>query len=83
MVTNEDLTDFILFKLWEYNDCKAIDDGLWTLFQDDFKVFSVNTFLKVYTQHLWNIYALLWRGGVYICIKEKCTTYTQLLFKIA
>ena len=31
-VTNKDLIDFILFKLWEYNDFKAIDNGLWTLF---------------------------------------------------
>jgi hypothetical protein len=27
-VTNEDLTDFILFKLWEYNNYKAMDNGL-------------------------------------------------------
>ena len=50
--TDEDLTDFTLFKLWEYNDFKAMDDGLWTLFQDNFKVFSVNIFLRVHMQHL-------------------------------
>ena len=27
-VTNKDFTDFILFKLWEYNNCKAINNGL-------------------------------------------------------
>ena len=32
MATDKDLTDFILFKLWEYNDFEAMDDGLWTLF---------------------------------------------------
>ena len=26
--TDEDLTDFIQFKLWEYNKHKAMDDGL-------------------------------------------------------
>ena len=45
-------------------------------------MFSVNIFLRVYIQHLWNMYAFLWWGGVYICIKEKHTTYAQLLFEI-
>ena len=59
-----------------------MDNGLWTLFQDDFEVFSINTFLRVHTQHLRNIYALLRRGGVYVRTKEKRTTYAQLLFEI-
>ena len=50
--TDKELTDFILFKLLEYNEYKAMDDGLWSLFQDDFEVFSVDTFLRVHTQHL-------------------------------
>ena len=80
--TDKDLTDFTLFKLWEYNDFKAIDNGLWTLFQDDFKVFSVDIFLRVHAQHLQSIYAFLRRGGVYMHTKQKRTTYAQLLFKL-
>ena len=57
--TDEDLTDFTLFKLWEYNAYKAMDDRLWSFFQNDFKVFSVNTFSRVYRQHLYRIYAFL------------------------
>jgi hypothetical protein len=32
MATYKDFTDFILFKLWDYNNYKAIDDGLWSFF---------------------------------------------------
>ena len=28
------------------------------------------------------MYAFLRQGGVYVCIKEKCIIYMQLLFKI-
>ena len=80
--TDEDLTDFILFKLWEYNDCKAMDDGLWSFFQNDFEAFSVDTLSKVHIKHLRNIYTFLRRGGVYVRTKEKRTTYAQLLFEI-
>ena len=51
MATNKDLIDFTLFKLWEYNEYKLINNGLWSLFEDDFEVFSVNIFLKVPAQH--------------------------------
>ena len=80
--TDEDLTDFTLFKLWEYNDCKAMDDGLWSFFQNDFETFSVDTLSKVHIKHLRNIYTFLRRGGVYVRTKEKRTTYAQLLFEI-
>ena len=80
--TDKDLTDFTLFKLWEYNDFKAMDDGLWTLFQDDFEMFSVDTFLRVHAQHLQSMYTFLRRGGVYVRTKQKRTTYAQLLFEL-
>ena len=47
MTTEKDLTDFTLYKLWEYNKYKLIDNDLWSFFQDNFKTFSVNIFLKV------------------------------------
>ena len=80
--TDEDLTDFIQFKLWEYNEFKTMDNRLWSFFQNDFKVFSVNTFLRVHKLHLYKMYAFLRRGGVYIRTKEKRTTYAQLLFEL-
>ena len=52
MATNKDLTDFILFKLWEYNNYKVINNRLQSSFQDNFKVFNINIFLKVYIKHL-------------------------------
>ena len=52
MITSKDLTDFILFKLWEYNNYKAIDNRLWSSFQDDFKTFNINIFSKVNAQYL-------------------------------
>ena len=80
--TDEDLTDFIQFKLWEYNKHEAMDDGLWSVFQDDFEAFSVDMFSKVHTLHLRKMYAFLRRGGVYVRTKEKRTTYAQLLFEL-
>ena len=74
--------DFILFKLWEYNKYKLMDNRLWSFFQDDFEVFSVDMFLRVYTQYFQNMYTFLQQGGVYVRIKEKYTTYAQLLFEI-
>jgi hypothetical protein len=32
METDKDFINFILFKLWDYNNYKAIDDGLWSFF---------------------------------------------------
>ena len=32
MVIDKDLTDFILYKLWEYNKYKLIDNRLWFFF---------------------------------------------------
>ena len=52
MATNKDLTDFILYKLWEYNEYKLIDNDLWSFFQDNFETFSVDIFLKVPMQYL-------------------------------
>ena len=48
MATDEDLTDFTLFKLWEYNNYKAIDNKFQSSFRDDFGIFSINIFLRVY-----------------------------------
>src|ERR1700722_11064267 len=82
MATDKDLIDFILYKLWEYNKYKLIDNNLWSFFQDNFKAFSINIFLKVPIQHLQSIYTFLRYRGVYIHTKEKRTTYVQLLFKL-
>ena len=51
MATDKDLTDFTLFKPWEYNKYELIDNGLQAFFKDDFEVFSVNIFLKVPVQY--------------------------------
>ena len=59
-----------------------MDNDLWSFFQDNFKTFSVNIFLKVPMQHLRSIYTFLRHGGVYIRTKEKRITYAQLLFKL-
>ena len=80
--TDKDFTDFTLFKLWEYNEYKSMDNGLWSFFQDDFEAFSVDIFLKVHAQHLRSIYTFLRRGGVYVRTKQKRTTYAQLLFEL-
>ena len=32
MATNKDFIDFILYKLWEYNKYKSIDNRLWFFF---------------------------------------------------
>jgi hypothetical protein len=40
--THKDFIDFILFKLWDYNDYKTIDNKLWSFFQEDFEMFSIN-----------------------------------------
>ena len=50
--TNKNLTDFTLFKLWEYNEYKLMDNGFWSFFQNNFKVFSADIFLKINAQHL-------------------------------
>jgi hypothetical protein len=80
--TDKDITDFIMFKLWEYNEYKTMDVALWSFFQDDFEGFDVATFLRVHAQHLRSMYDFLRRGGVYIRAKEKRVTYAQLLFEI-
>ena len=48
MATNKDFMDFTLFKLWEYNKYKLIDNGLQSFFQDNFEAFSIDMFLRVY-----------------------------------
>ena len=80
--TDKDLTDFTLYKLWEYNEYKLMDNDLWSFFQDNFETFSVDIFLKVPIQHLRSIYTFLRHGGVYVRIKEKRTIYAQLLFEL-
>ena len=39
-------------------------------------------FLRIHRKHLQSIYAFLRQGGVYVCTKEKCIIYAQLLFEI-
>ena len=44
MATDKKFIDFTLFKLWEYNKYKLMDNGLWPFFQDDFEMFGVDIF---------------------------------------
>ena len=47
MATEKDFTDFTLYKLWEYNEYKLMDNDLQSFFQDNFKIFNINIFLKI------------------------------------
>src|SRR6201999_1156056 len=68
--TDQDLTDYICFKLWEYSEHKAMDDVIWSFFQDDFEHFHVNTFSRIHAKHLRSMYTFLRRGGVYVRTKD-------------
>jgi hypothetical protein len=80
--TDKDISDFTLYKLWEYKEYKTMDIGLWSFFQDDFGKFDANMFSKIHAQRLRNMYNFLRRGGVYVRTKDKRVTYAQLLSEL-
>jgi len=80
--TNKDLTDYLLFKLWQYKDNELMDVALWSIFGDDFVKFDPGIFLKINVLHLRKMYDFLRKGGVYVQTKKGRATYAQLLYDV-
>ena len=80
--TNKDLTDYLLFKLWQYKDNELMDVALWSIFGDDFVKFDPGIFLKINALHLRKMYDFLRKGGVYVQTKKGRATYAQLLYDV-
>jgi hypothetical protein len=42
--TDNNVTDYIQFKIWEYNNDNSVDSALWDFFQEDFEKFVMDIF---------------------------------------
>ena len=62
-----DFTEYLLTKLYEYDESEITNHNLLELFQDDFKDFTIITFKRAYTlPELLRLRAYLRCGGVYV-----------------
>ena len=77
--TDDDVTDYIQFKIWQYNNDNSVDSALWDFFQEDFEEFVMDTFSKASTRTLKNLFLLLRKGGVYVRKNDKRAKLTQVL----
>ena len=78
-VTDDDVTDYIQFKIWEYNNDNSIDSALWDFFQEDFEEFVIDIFSQASTRTLKTLFLLLYKGGVYVRKNDKRTKLAQVL----
>jgi len=78
----KDLTDYLLFKVWQYKENEVTDEGLWSIFGDDFKDFDPGIFSKISPINLRRMFNYLRKGGVYVQPKKDRVTYAQLLHDI-
>ena len=66
----KDLTDYLLFKVWQYKENEVTDEGLWSIFGDNFKDFDPGIFSKISLINLRRMFNYLRKGGVYIQPKK-------------
>ena len=80
--STKDLTDYLLFKLWQYEDNKLMDYALWEFYKEDFQYFDPGIFGRINGMQLRKMYEYLRAGGVYIQAKKYRMTYAQLLDEV-
>ena len=83
--SKDQFLEYLLTKLYEYDESKVTDHNLWELFREDFEGFTTETFKDNYqTKDLQTLRAYLRRGGVYVENTPKLpgSTVAETLFKV-
>jgi NAD-specific glutamate dehydrogenase len=74
---------YVQFKVIWYKELEILDQSLWETYQEDFKDFSVETFMAVTSVYLQRMRDHLNLRGVWVNINHKHKALTQSLYETA
>ena len=77
----DELVKFIQTTIYLCETQDLIDNNLWTIFQKQFKGFTVESFKKIYIDIRFKLQRHLLKRGVYIGRYNSRVTISKLLFK--
>ena len=64
LITNDELEEYVIIKMYEYSDGRLTDSNLWKLFKSEFKNFTVEHFDRVLYRELCELRIVLRRCGI-------------------
>jgi hypothetical protein len=76
----ERLVSYVQEKAQLYEKDKIMDQDLWEIYQDEFKIFTLDSFKKVNARALQNLRNSLLSRGVFVEKNNKRTTLPQVLY---
>jgi len=78
----EDLEEYMETKIYEYIYENFTNYTLWSLFQEEFKGFTIKDFKKICFAIKAKLYTYLLKRGVYITIYNNRYTLSKVLFNL-
>ena len=83
MAINNDLMEYMETKIYLYTQSNFTDYLLWTVFQEDFKDFTLKLFTQIQFNIKMGICKYLVKRGVYIIKQDKRYSLGKVLTNIA
>ena len=80
--TKDKLTKFIKIKIYIYKKKDFLDNTLWTIFQEEFKKFTLEDFQKIHSDTKAKLQKYLFKKGVCVTKHNTRITLSNILFNI-
>ena len=81
-VLKDKLVEFVQIIIYLYKTQDLTDNNLWTIFQKQFKGFTVESFKKIYTDIRFKLQRCFFKRGVYVGRYNSKVIIFKLLFKV-
>ena len=78
----DELVEFVQITMYLHNKQDLTNTDLWTVFQEQYKGFIVESFKKIYTNVRFKLQKHLLKRGVYIGKNSNQVTIYKLLYKV-
>jgi hypothetical protein len=80
--TKDELVEFVQTVIYIHETQDLTDNDLWTVFQEQFKGFTVEGFKKIRTEFRSKLRRHLLKRGVYVGKNSNRVTISELLFEV-